>query len=71
MIEYWYRALEAPRGIALRTDDRNRCRVRLYAARKRDGNPMLDLLSIILPPHVPEEVWLVRSRSEESTDAEA
>lgn len=61
MLDFWYAALRSAHGIVLRTDDPERAKARLYAARAEAGDPALESISICLPR--PGELWLVRTDS--------
>ncbi len=49
MLELWYAALDTPLGLAVRTDNRDKLKMRLYAARAKAHDPSLDALSIVCP----------------------
>lgn len=60
-VEFLYAALRSSHGITVSTSDPHTLRTRLYAARKKAGDPDLANLSIVFSPFRPEEeVWIVR-----------
>lgn len=56
-----YQALAAELGIVLRVNDFERANQALYAARRKCGDPSLDVLQFRRSPVAPEtELWVVR-----------
>lgn len=53
-----YRALTAPHGIAVETNDPERLRQRLYPLRKSQA--VFAVLSFVLSPTNPNHLWIVR-----------
>lgn len=60
MLELWYAALNTPLGISARTDNRDRLKMRLYAARAKAHDPALNDISLVCPAHEPGCLWLIR-----------
>lgn len=67
LLEYWYAALAEPVGVVLRTDDRDRLRAKLYAARREAVDEKLSSLSIIFSPTAEDEVWIMHNASEKGS----
>ncbi len=60
--ELLYRALAAPIGIAVVSNDAERARQALYVTRQRLGDPQLARLSFRLNPLMPgQEIWLLKA----------
>lgn len=66
MIEFFYAALNSPLGIIISTDDPDRCRQKLYAARRAAADPALDGVAVTIPA-TPNEVWLVKKDSSDGS----
>ncbi len=64
MIEFLYEALSKPFGVVVETDNPERCRQKLYAARRASADPELDGLSIVIPGS-PGEVWIVKKEPDQ------
>lgn len=58
-LEFWYAALGTNVGICIETDDPDRCKQRLYAARKASGDPDLDCLAIVQSPTDAGHLWII------------
>lgn len=60
-LELWYRAFASTFGIVILTDNPERLKQKLYAARKDSLDPDLESISIIQSPTDPNnEFWLVK-----------
>lgn len=60
-LELLYDALRAEIGIVVETNDPERLRMKLYAARKED--PQLGVLSFVISPTTPEtDLWILKSK---------
>jgi hypothetical protein len=66
MIEVWYTALDAQYGLRIRTDDRDRLKMLLYAVRAKAQDIALDALAIVCPAHEPDQLWLIRKSDGEA-----
>lgn len=64
MVDLLYAALETPLGLRVRTDERDKLKMRLYAARQKARDPALDALSFICPAHEPDHLWLIRKQGD-------
>jgi hypothetical protein len=63
LLHFWYSALASDRGVILRTNDPERAKQRLYAARREAKDPDLDGIAICTSPTAPEsELWLVKKK---------
>jgi hypothetical protein len=60
MLELWYAAANTPLGLVVRTDNRDKLKMRLYAARAKAHDPTLDAISIVCPASEPDRLWLIR-----------
>lgn len=59
IVEYWYRALRERIGLKIATNDADRLRAKLYAERKKIGDPQLDVLMLHTSPLNPKgELWI-------------
>lgn len=67
MLEFLYQALSAPFGIVLRTNDVEKLRARLYAARKEAQDLDLDNLSLVPSPYSSSELWILRRAPKKGT----
>lgn len=63
----WYSALAEPYGLVVETDNPERLKARLYAARADAMDPSLEDISIKTSPFNPSQLWLIKRRP----DAEA
>lgn len=61
MLEYWYQALNAERGVVIRTEDRDAFRQKLYRARAEAADVQLEQLSIVFSPTDTEELWIIHA----------
>ena len=60
-LEFWYAALNSPRGVVLAVSDTTLAKQRLYQARAKSGDPDLVGIAIRTSPVLPkEELWLIR-----------
>lgn len=66
-LEFWYSALGAEVGIVIETDDRDRCKMRLYAARAAANDPDLASLSIVQSPTDPSHLWIIHKETPSGT----
>lgn len=57
-LEYWYKALHSPIGIAISVNDPEAARMKLYNARANAGDETLSGLAIVLPPN--GELWILK-----------
>jgi hypothetical protein len=56
-----YQALGATLGLVVRTDNPTMAKQRLYAARRKSGDPDLDRLQFLTSPDNPSgEIWIVK-----------
>lgn len=53
---FWYRALESELGIIINTDNIELAKQRLYQARALEGNPALNVLSLL---DVDGQLWII------------
>lgn len=60
-LSYWYAALASDLGVCVLTDNRERLRQRLYAARAASGDTSLEGLSLVLSPLNQEHVWILKN----------
>jgi hypothetical protein len=61
LLELLYDALRADIGVCVETNDPERLRMKLYAARKED--PQLGVLSFIISPTNPtSDLWIIKAR---------
>lgn len=69
MIEFWYQALHHPIGVAVKTDDVETLRAKLYALRRQAADPALDALALVVPVR-PGVLWIVHKsvRKEDAQD---
>lgn len=58
----WYSALASPFGIIVETDDTEKLKARLYAARSEAMDPDLQNISIKVSPFNPSHLWLVKRK---------
>jgi len=61
-VEFWYLALAQPVGIVIETNDPERLRQRLYAARRDAMEEDFAKISIVISPTNPNHIWLVHKR---------
>ena len=61
-IQYLYRALRSPLGIIVKTDDPQRLRADLIAAKKAAGDVDLFALAIRWSPRGQDEIWITKSK---------
>jgi len=62
ILNYWYRALHSPDGIAIVCSDVEGARNRLYTARKEAKDPDLNQISMCNSPFDPMKLWLVKNK---------
>jgi len=62
-IEFWYTALNADVGICIETDNTERCKMKLYAARVAAADPDLMKLSIVQSPTDPCQLWIIQKET--------
>lgn len=60
-VEVLYSAANSSHGLVIKTSNFELARARLYAARKRLGDPALDALQIRRGPN--DELWLIPGRA--------
>jgi hypothetical protein len=60
LLSLWYEALNAPHGLAVKTDNRQDLRQELYACRRGYDELSKEVLSIIFPLDPEDELWIVR-----------
>ena len=61
LLELLYDALRAEHGIVVETNDPERLRMKLYAARKED--PQLRVLAFVISPTEPQShLWILKAR---------
>ncbi len=58
-LELWYSALGSEHGIVVETDDPERCKQKLYAARREAQDETLAKLSIVQSPTEPMHLWII------------
>lgn len=56
----WYSALAARYGIVVETDNVERLKAKLYDARSKTGDPMLNDISIRPSPFNKSQLWLIK-----------
>lgn len=61
--ELLYRALSTEYGILVETSDREKFKMKLYAARREAKDPDLDCISIVLSSTSASELWIVKRPS--------
>jgi len=66
-LEFWYSALGATHGVVIETDDAERCKMKLYAARAAAADPDLTKLSIVQSPTNPEHLWIIHKETPSGT----
>jgi len=62
-LEFWYTALGQPFGIVIETDDPERARQRLYAARRDAQDHDLAKLSVVQSPTNPAHLWIIHKET--------
>lgn len=62
-IEFWYSALNQPVGICIETDNTERCKMKLYAARVAAEDETLASLSIVQSPTNPAHLWIIHKET--------
>ncbi len=55
-----YLAAGRPVGVSLRTNDRDFLQRKIYFARKRANDPVLQCLTIVFSPEKEDEVWIMK-----------
>lgn len=58
LLQLWYQALAAEKGVVVETNDREKLKQKLYAARKEAKDPALNALSIRTSPDDPNQLWI-------------
>lgn len=61
-LEFWYAALASPLGVVIETDNFERARAKLYAARREAMDPALDNIAVMQSPTNPSDIWLVKRK---------
>ncbi|RMD51691.1 hypothetical protein D6827_01650, partial [Candidatus Parcubacteria bacterium] len=63
LLDILYSALHEEYGIKVATEDAERLRQQLYAARRKAGDPDLENLSISISPLSPQtELWVINKK---------
>jgi len=62
-LEFLYTALGEPYGIVIETDNFDKARQRLYAARREAQDETLSGLSILQSPTNPAHIWIVHKET--------
>lgn len=58
--DLWHRALASPLGIVVKTNNPERAKLDLYAARKEANVAEFHDFSVVNSPTSPTEIWIVR-----------
>lgn len=67
MLTLLYEALSSKLGIVVQTSDPERTRMALYSERRKRADPLLDRVSICIPPFSSTELWLVRTGAKDAS----
>jgi len=67
MIEHLYSALHARLGVVIQTDNPERLRQKLYAIRRETMDQDLSILSFIISPTDPTQLWIVKNDKTKGT----
>lgn len=55
-----YLAVGRPVGISLRTNDRDFLQRKIYFARQKTNDPVLEPLTVVFSPEKEDEVWIMK-----------
>jgi hypothetical protein len=69
-LEFLYNALRSEHGTVLNVSDFEKCRAKLYAARRTANDPALASLSIVQSPSSPTELWIVKKGNADGSSEE-
>lgn len=65
MLEILYAALASPKGVVVKTNDVERLRAKLYAARREEHDEALNSLGFTPSPTSEDELWIVKKGAPE------
>jgi hypothetical protein len=62
-LEFWYSALGADHGVCIETDDPQRAKMKLYAARAAANDESLSKLSVVQSPTNALHLWIIHKET--------
>lgn len=66
LINFWYRALHSPYGIAISVSDATAVRMKLYAERRLVQDLDLEQIAVCVSPFDPGKLWLVKRKPKDA-----